>query len=335
MKRQNSIWLNTLAIILLITVIIPSCKKEPIDTTLPTVVTSPITDSSAQTVTAGGDVTDDGGEKVTHRGVCWAVNPTPTIDDSITKDGSGTGPFVSIMKGLSPGKNYYYRAYATNAIGTAYGSAISITTNSVQAGTDSIYDARSSRYYRTQIIGSQTWMAENLAYLPTVWGQDTGSLTEPFYYVYGYDSTLVDIATDSANFKAYGVLYNWPAALSACIPGWHLPTVDDWKVLIETIGAPAGGKLKEIGNTTKDPQKAHWESPNTGATNESGFNGLPGGERYSRGGFRYLHQYGAYWTATAHNDTTTWVKHLYYNNIQLSQDWFSNANGFSVRCVKD
>lgn len=105
-----------------------SCKTED-PANLPVVTTElTVTNILPTTATAGGSVTDDKGETVTARGVCWSLNINPTIKDSITKDGSGAGKFISNIKNLLSNSNYYLRAYATNKSGTAYGNTISFTT---------------------------------------------------------------------------------------------------------------------------------------------------------------------------------------------------------------
>ena len=86
-----------------------------------------------------------------------------------------------------------------------------------------LYDARDHNVYKTVTIGRQTWMAQNLAYLPTVTGQDKKSTSIPCYYVYGYSGTDVQEAKKNPNYKTFGVLYNWPAANIACPEGWRLP----------------------------------------------------------------------------------------------------------------
>ena len=89
---------------------------------LPTVTTTSITSITNTTASSGGNVTTDGGAEVTARGVCWATSSSPTTADSKTTDGTGTGVFVSAITGLSNGTTYYVRAYATNSVGTAYGT---------------------------------------------------------------------------------------------------------------------------------------------------------------------------------------------------------------------
>ena len=94
---------------------------------LPTVTTSAITPSYT-TASGGGNVTSDGGYAVTARGVCWSTSSNPTISDSHTTDGTGTGSFTSTYSSLSEGTTYHGRAYATNSQGTAYGSDVQFTT---------------------------------------------------------------------------------------------------------------------------------------------------------------------------------------------------------------
>ena len=94
----------------------------------PTVTTTTITNITDITATSGGNVTSDGNATVTARGICWSFNPNPTIADSITTNGSGTGVFVSGITGLAPSTTYNVRAYATNSEGTSYGNNIPFTT---------------------------------------------------------------------------------------------------------------------------------------------------------------------------------------------------------------
>lgn len=100
-------------------------------TTLPvlaTVTTATITAITPTTATGGGNVTNEGGSPVTAKGICWATTSNPTITGNHTTDGSGTGAFVSSMTGLTGNTTYYVRAYATNGVGTSYGTQVSFAT---------------------------------------------------------------------------------------------------------------------------------------------------------------------------------------------------------------
>lgn len=188
-------------------------------------------------------------------------------------------------------------------------------------------DSRDGNVYKTVTIGTQTWMAENLRYLPSVVGPDTGSGTTPFYYVYGYYGTNVTAAKAAGNYSTYGVLYNWPAAMNACPAGWHLPSDDEWAQLILYIGSPEGGKLKEAGTT-------NWISPNTGATNETGFTALPGGARRNYT-FEDVGYYGYWWSATEYYSPSAWYQRMSYVYSSVYRNYFFKDVGFSVRCVRD
>ncbi|MCQ2318932.1 MAG: hypothetical protein MJZ90_08460 [Bacteroidales bacterium] len=102
--------------------------------TSPTVTTNNVTDITQTTATCGGEVTSDGGAAVTARGVCWSTSQNPTVSDSHTTDGSGTGSFTSNITGLTENTTYYVRAYATNSEGTSYGEQKSFTTLSGGGG---------------------------------------------------------------------------------------------------------------------------------------------------------------------------------------------------------
>lgn len=203
-------------------------------------------------------------------------------------------------------------------------------------------DPRDGNVYQTITIGTQVWMAENLRYLPSVVGSATGSSTTPYYYVYGFEGTNVTDAKATANYTTYGVLYNWPAAMAGsasstanpsgvqgvCPTGWHLPSDAEWMQLTNYLGGDyvAGGKLKETGTT-------HWNSPNVGATNETGFTALPGGYRVQVGAFYDIGKVGYWWSATAFSTNNAYYWHIGYSTGGIGRDFNPDEVGFSVRCI--
>ena len=194
---------------------------------------------------------------------------------------------------------------------------------------------KDGKSYKVVKIGSQWWMAENLAYLPEVSPIASSSKTTPKFYVYNYNDSEVAKAKATSNYKTYGVLYNWSAALVACPPGWHLPNDTEWTALINLLGGGslAGGKLKETGTT-------HWNSPNTGATNETGFAALPAGYLSSSGvyypiGFYNIGDYMAWWSSTDFDTANAWIWTIRYGRGEILRSLYSMDNGYSVRCVKD
>ncbi|MFT7420998.1 MAG: hypothetical protein ACI9QN_001924, partial [Arcticibacterium sp.] len=140
----------------------------------------------------------------------------------------------------------------------------------------------------------------------------------------------------------YGKLYNWYAVVGihdndANTPnktlapeGWHVPTDGEWTTLTDALGGigVAGGKMKEAGFD-------HWVSPNTDATNESGFAGLPGGFRASSGAFGFIGSYGCWWSSAEDGTTDAWDRDLggYYGGVL--RDYYYKGSGFSVRCLRD
>jgi len=107
--------------------IVISCKKDP-PKSIPTLITLDLSNLTTTTAVSGGTITSDGGAPVTARGICWSSIQLPTISGNITSDGSGVGSFTSSIVGLTPGRTYYVRAYATNSVGTAYGYQVSSST---------------------------------------------------------------------------------------------------------------------------------------------------------------------------------------------------------------
>ena len=205
-------------------------------------------------------------------------------------------------------------------------------------------DSRDGNEYNWVQIGDQVWMAENLAYLPSVVSPGTGSNTTSYYYVYGYDGASVSAAKSTANYTTYGVLYNWPAAMNSsasssanpsgvqgvCPTGWHLPSDAEWTELTDYLGGEsvAGGKLKETGTT-------HWASPNTGATNETGFTALPGGGRDLDGTFGFIGNLGYWWRATEGSTSDAWYRGMVYDDSGVYRNDIDKELGFSVRCLRD
>ncbi len=115
-----------------------------------------------------------------------------------------------------------------------------------------------------------------------------------------------------------------------CPNGWHLPTDIEWTILSDLLGGEdvAGGKMKETGTT-------HWYTPNTGATNSSGFNALPGGSRTNGGSFYNLGYHGYWWSSTEYSESNAWSRYLDYDNDQVGRSFNNKAYGRSVRCLKN
>lgn len=124
MKSFIKLWLYAFVLIGITQMLFSSCKNE----VAPTVSTIEVAEITQTSATSGGSITDDGGAPVIARGVCWSTNQNPTINDSNTEDGTGVGGFISRISNLEPNTKYFVKAFATNSVGTGYGSAFTFTT---------------------------------------------------------------------------------------------------------------------------------------------------------------------------------------------------------------
>jgi len=201
----------------------------------------------------------------------------------------------------------------------------------------SFIDLRDGNEYDWVMIGEQVWMAENLAYLPQVDPANSNSWDDwnPKYFVQGYMGDSVLEAKDTYNYKEYGVWYNHSAALSCCPEGWHTPANSEWSQLITYLNySTSGGKLKEKGFL-------HWEEPNTGATNETGFTALPAGLGMTSS---HTNKYGYFWTRSHSGYPAPHVGYsVRLSNTSSETEWYRDADmpgtywarGLSVRCIRD
>jgi uncharacterized protein (TIGR02145 family) len=296
-----------------------------ISTSLP-IITTMIVDSITQfSATSGGNITDDGGEGVTVRGVCWSTTGNPTIADTKTEDGTGVGSFTSSVSGLIAGTSYYLRAYATNSVGTTYGNEISFATLNANQIVDS-----EGNVYNSVTIGTQVWMAENLKTTKYQNGDLIPNVTDNTTWSNLTTGAYCDYNNSQSNSSTYGRLYNWYAindSQNVCPVGWHVPTDTEWTVLTDFLGGAnvAGGILK---NTTG------WYSGGNG-TNTSGFSALPGGERGGTGSFYNIESFGNWWSTTTSTTGFAWNRALGYSIVNVPRDAPGKGNGMSVRCLKD
>jgi len=296
---------------------------------IPTLTTATTTSILTTTATSGGTITADGGSPVTERGVCWATTTNPTTANSKTTDGSGIGAFTSNLTGLIPSNTTYYaRAYATNSVGTVYGNQQTFTTNGPGEPLTDI----DGNTYNTVWIGGQLWMAENLKTTKYNDGMTIPEVTDNNQWLGLTTGAYCWYFNNITNKATYGALYNYYAIHTGSLApiGWHVATDAEWTTLITYLGGQsvAGGKLKESGT-------AHWLSPNTGATNSSGFTALPGGYRSNDGTFGLVGGYGFWWSATESDSSNAWYRFMYYSGSGVSRYHNYKDVGFSVRCVRD
>lgn len=267
-----------------------------------------------------GAITKSGGYEIQAKGICWSESPNATKENHVVEITGST--FTGEIPGLKSGDTYYVRVWATNQVGTGYGAEKTITT--------SIADLSGNTYHAVK-IGTQVWMLENLktkkyrdgTVVPNVTNDTWTNLTT---------GAWCDFTNTAAYGNKYGHLYNWYAvndSRNLAPLGWHVATDQEWTTLTDFLGgdAVAGGKLKETGTT-------NWQSPNTGATNESGFTAQSGGWYYI---FSFnMGADAAWWTATPTEGTdNAWDRFVYYNYTNVARHSEGKKIGFAVRCVRD
>jgi uncharacterized protein (TIGR02145 family) len=198
--------------------------------------------------------------------------------------------------------------------------------------------------YSTTTIGGQVWMAEDLRTGTYNDGTPIPNLTEGWPWVQATAGAWCYYENDSSHGTIYGKLYNWYAAAHPmiCPEGWHVPTDADWQQLEATLGMPTNflgqigyrGAAQNVGGKMK--ATSLWVGPNLGATNESGFSGLPGGSRYDNGEFVGQGEDGRWWSASEEGlDDEAWDRILSSNGASIGRHYISKRNGFCVRCVRD
>jgi uncharacterized protein (TIGR02145 family) len=201
--------------------------------------------------------------------------------------------------------------------------------------------------YSTVIIGTQEWVSENLNVSKYNDGTVIPQVTDPTAWDNLTTGAWCYYNNDATNGSIYGKLYNYYAIAGihdtiASTPnkvlapiGFHVPTDTNWTTLSDHLGGflVAGGEMKEIGT-------AHWMSPNTGATNSSGFTGLADGFRFDYGIDYGMGLYANWWSSTLHTNITTntvdvWIRHLDHDNAALTKSAALKEFGFSVRLLND
>lgn len=316
------------------------CKDTLVPTSVPTVSTL-ATEDSQTSATVGGllDLGRNGSSNpITERGVYWSLTQN-SIKTGIKKVcGSGTGVFSKIISDLTPNTNYFVIAYATNSVGPSFGEEVSFTTHS----SNSIRDIDGNDY-EIVTIGDQVWMKDNLVVTKLNDGTELRKAITPGSigkYLAYYESEYFNAFVSNS-----GRFYNYITVESnkICPTGWHVPSDDEWMILATYLGGKeiSGGKLKNI---------TGWASPNTGATNESGFSAFPntcdvvkpmGASEGANQPLIYVYKSGqeAIWWSSICN--SWWLE---YNNASLLYKSSSIPIGpyiqqhqimRSIRCVKD
>lgn len=331
------------------------CLRDSIasQANLPTVTTPTITNITQTTAIGSSVVTNDGGAAVSEHGLCWNTTGSPTLADSFVVAGSGTGTFTAPLTNLLPDSIYFVRAFATNAVGTAYWNEAQFSTLSAFICGTQVSDFDGNTY-NTVLIGNQCWMKENLKTThyadgtPLVDGTNAGDISGNYTTKYYFDYN-----NDSTNTAIYGKLYTWAAVMNGtaasntvpsgvqgiCPVVWHVPSDEEWKILEGAVdslyGYPdavwdnTGWRGYDAGKNLKTT--SGWDF-NTG-TDMYGFSALPGGSRSSNSYFFYEGFYGFWWSSSVASGA--WIRQMYDFNDNVRRTTYNKSVGVSVRCLKN
>jgi uncharacterized protein (TIGR02145 family) len=244
----------------------------------------------------------------------------PRLTESQRNSISSTASGLLIYQTDGTAGFYYYNGTTWTFLGSAdgySGNVIDIDGNA----------------YPTVKIGNQEWMAENLRVTHYNNGDAIPNVTDNSVWINLNTGAYCWYNNDETTYKLlYGAMYNWYAVTDSrnlCPLGWHAPSNTEMATLSTYLGGGSisGGKMKAA---------LLWSGSNIGATNSSGFSGLPGGGRGLSGNFENIGYNGNWWTATESNAFDAWYIYLYFNNSTVN--WIYNdvkAFGFSVRCIRN
>jgi uncharacterized protein (TIGR02145 family) len=307
-----------------------------------TLSTLPVGNITASSAVSGGNITDGGGTPVTQRGVCWSTSPNPTTANNTTSNGSGVGNYASTLTGLTAGATCYVRAYAINSAGTAYGNQVQFTAGGIVSNPGAGVTFGGYTYATVVLGNGQEWMAENLRTTTYANGDPIPNVTDNTAWTQLTTGAWAHYENNGSYENPRGKLYNWYAVAdprNVCPAGWHVPTDAEWNTLVGYLdpnngnngeySATAGGKMKSTGTQ-------YWYDPNTGASNESGFSGLPGGYRSNVDGyFNNAIFTGDWWSASESGAERAWARRLAHVSVGINRFNNFKRDGLTVRCLRD
>jgi len=303
----------------------------------------------------------DPGFAVLERGICWSSSPGPVVTGNRSVAGSGGFGFTHHFMGVDPSVTQYVRAYARTSDGIYYSNERSfLSWPGLRCPGQATVTDQDGLVYYTVLIGTQCWMQSNLRTTRYRNGQviPTGlssvswqTTTSGAYGVYNQSP----FTNTAQNDSTWGKLYNHYAVLDSrglCPTGWRVPSESDWNVLVRTIDAQAdttasatpqtqsltaGSTLK---STVNQPQPGGWNSPNTGASNLSGFSALPSGFRTESGTYNSGGNFGNWWSTARTPGSGSLpprggTRGLDYDHTRFTRSSVFVTNGYAVRCLRN
>lgn len=246
--------------------------------------------------------------------------------------------------GLNPNTLYNLYVWVYNDCGISNVKTLSASTLNFICGFSNINDIDGNTY-NTVLIGSQCWLKENLKTSKYRNGIDIPNLSDDLQWETDLGGAYCCFNNNCiTNGNTYGFLYNWHAVNSInglCPSGWHIPSNAEWCIMENTVEAGTdptcntiGWRGTNTGNLLKEVGIAHWSSPNSGASNSSGFTALPGGYRSDNSHYWFLNDNGRFWSSTP-TGNSAWSRTLSYADNNIYRNTNLKGAGNSIRCIKD
>lgn len=289
---------------------------------LPVITTIVATNTLTLSPSSGGTITSDGGYSITSKGVCWSTSPNPTITNNSTNNGTGASNFISVLSNLLPTTTYYYRAYATNSVGTSYGITYTFTSGFCTSEPTIIVDV-------TNPVTGKIWMDRNLG--------------------------ATQAATSSTDSNSYGDLYQWgrrsdehqcrTSATTAILSSTDQPENGDFIITGADWRSPQNINLWQGVNGVNNPcppgyrlptdtelelERLSWSSNNSEGAFASPLKLPVAGAR--GGSLIDVGTSGRYWSSTVSGVSS---RYLFFKSTDANVGALSRGYGFSVRCLKD
>ena len=305
--------------------------------TLPVLTTSPVNSVTADAAISGGNITYDGGGAITEKGVCWSTTSNPTIENSKTANGSGTGEFTSNITGLTAGTLYYVRAYATNITGTTYGDELSFTTltgteftcgtsfavNHLAASGVAPVDKSTTYGTVTSIPGEPTkcWITSNLGSGHQAISKDDATEASAGWYwqfnrKQGYMHDGTNRTPNTTWISSISESSGWTTANDPCTlelgSAWRIPTSTEW------TNVDGSGNWTDWSGPWSSVLKMHaagYLIPDDGSLFERGW-------------------HGTYWSNNQNYDTHSLGLDFKSGSCSMGST-VNKAFGYSIRCLRD
>ena len=332
---------------------ITGCRKSDQEE-LPVIATDDVEEYSEGIYTLKGTIVNTGGRDIDEHGFYFSESTTPGNTKVIQLGPtSSAGTFSSRVYDVEPGKTYHVKAFAKTQSVTYYGEGKSFVTPDSMVLP--VIDIDNNIYYPVK-IGEQVWLGENLRVSHYPDGTLIPRIEDrmEWFNMPWYNEAYCWYENYSALADRYGNLYTWPAAMhlsatgdtgnevvqGVCPDGWHIPSDEEWKQLEIYLGMSPeqadqekwrgedeGGKLKLKGAYM-------WQTPNTGATNESRFRAFPSGWRDGAGYYVNIEKSTRFWSSSIRGDYA-WMRQLDYNSCRIFRGTTGVYEGLPVRCIKD